>query len=164
MKQNLFLNFVDFLCTLKYDNSYENSLAWELTIWFYLICLKVSVKVTCLHFYSLFILFSGQHIHHSLAWEGRGKNFSMDQRNFKQMSLASYKIRILVCSWHVVLKASVLYCLFYFIYFNKVHFNMINVDISVQKVRIVSSLGFWQYFSSHNNPETFLILSVSRDI
>lgn len=73
------------------------------------------------------------------------------------MSLASYKIKILVYSWHVFLKKSVLYCLFYFIYFNRVHFN-INMDLSIHKVKSLAWIQTWQHFSSNNNPGAFFIM------
>lgn len=104
-----------------------------------LISLKVSAKVTCSHPYFQ----SGMS---AIVWCGRGDwvvGF---------VSLATLKTTELVYNWHVFIKASVLFILLYVL--DKVHFNIMNVGLSVQEVKSVPSPGFWQYFSSHD-PETY---------
>lgn len=144
--------FVLFI-SLQWGDLDENSLTWDLTVGSYLICLKVSSEATCsLLSCSIF------HLTHSVLFSMGEERISVWVIGILSKLVWSH-IQILVYSWQVFLKASVLYCLFYFTYFNKVHFNMMN--LSVHKFKFVS---IQQYFSSLNNHEAFLlmILSVSR--
>lgn len=124
------------MCALEYGNLGENSLAWELTIWSYLISLKVSPKVTSFSHPCLFI---------SLT---HPPYFSMGEERISLWIIGILskwvwpRIKVLVYSWHVFLKKSVLYCLFYFMYFSKVRFN-INRDLSIHEVKSLDQIQIW---------------------